>query len=169
MDQNTNPGARFAPPNARIDDPSQPPGELVLADRGMRFVAGLIDGLIAFAILWLLSTLTSWNPFASAGEFVPLLINQSIGFGVFVLLQGWLLLKHGQTIGKWLLRVRIVRPDGRRADAMRLLGLRYGSGFVLMALPILGPLYAVIDSLAIFGKQRRCLHDLIADTIVVRL
>lgn len=168
MDQSTNPGGRFAPPSARIDDPSPAPGELVPADRGMRFVAGLIDGLISFAVLWLLTKLTTWNPFTAAGEFKQLLINQSLGFGVFVLVQGWLLSRHGQTIGKRLLRVRIVRRDGQRASALRLLGLRYGSGFVLMAVHIFGPLYALVDSLAIFGKQRRCLHDFLADTIVVR-
>jgi hypothetical protein len=30
------------------------------------------------------------------------------------------------------------------------------------------PLYGIIDSLFIFGNARRCVHDYIADTIVIK-
>jgi hypothetical protein len=30
------------------------------------------------------------------------------------------------------------------------------------------PLYAIIDVLFIFGNARRCVHDYIADTIVIK-
>jgi uncharacterized RDD family membrane protein YckC len=34
-------------------------------------------------------------------------------------------------------------------------------------IPVVGRLINLVDPLLIFGKERRCLHDLIADTIVV--
>jgi hypothetical protein len=33
---------------------------------------------------------------------------------------------------------------------------------------VLGGFYSLIDALVIFGDARRCCHDYIADTIVVR-
>jgi hypothetical protein len=30
------------------------------------------------------------------------------------------------------------------------------------------PLYGIIDLLFIFGQRRQCIHDLIADTIVIK-
>lgn len=170
MNPNNDVGARFAPPAARIDEPATPPGTLVPADRGMRLVAALIDTAIAFSLLWVLSKLTPWNPFnpATAGQFLPSLINAALGFVLFMAVQGWLLVRHGQTIGKRLLRMRVVRPDGARVDAVRILGLRYGIGSIATAVPYAGMVYALADCLMIFRQQRRCIHDLIADTIVVR-
>ncbi len=170
MDQSTNPGARFAPPSARIDDPSPAPGELAMADRGMRLLAALIDTAIGFGLMWLVSKVTPWNPFSpeAAGKLGPTVTNLAIGFVLFLLTQGWLLVQHGQTIGKRLLRLRIVRPDGARVDAARMLGLRYGINSIATAVPYVGMVYALVDCLMIFRQQRRCVHDLIADTIVVR-
>ena len=45
--------------------------------------------------------------------------------------------------------------------------LRGGLSWVLAAIPGIGNLYALIDVLCIFREDRRCLHDLIADTNVV--
>ena len=37
-----------------------------------------------------------------------------------------------------------------------------------LVVPFIGGFYSIIDSLMIFGEQRRCIHDYIADTIVIR-
>jgi uncharacterized RDD family membrane protein YckC len=38
---------------------------------------------------------------------------------------------------------------------------------LLSGIPYAGGLITLVDLLLIFGKERRCLHDLMADTIVV--
>ncbi len=48
-----------------------------------------------------------------------------------------------------------------------MLGLRYLPTQVIVAIPVVGALYALVDALFIFGAEQRCLHDLIAGTKVV--
>ena len=44
----------------------------------------------------------------------------------------------------------------------------YVANGLLVFTPLIGGLYALIDHLWIFGEERRCLHDKIADTVVVK-
>jgi uncharacterized RDD family membrane protein YckC len=160
---------RFAPPLAHVEDVVQA-GSGTLAGRGSRLVATLIDAVCqgaVFALLVLLTPLT-WTPPDRDHVFATLLVNGAVGFVIFLVLQGFLLATRGQTVGKTLLKLRIVRSDGSPASLARLVGLRYLPTMVITLLPVLGGLYALIDSLLIFRESRRCLHDTIADTIVVK-
>jgi uncharacterized RDD family membrane protein YckC len=66
------------------------------------------------------------------------------------------------------MHVRIVRAsDGGDPSFLRAVVLRNIVRHVLSAVPILGSLFALGDILAIFGQERRCLHDMIAGTKVV--
>lgn len=76
----------------------------------------------------------------------------------------------GQTIAKAMFKIKIVRrhdqssnPGFTRAVLLRALmpGLIFG-------LPYLGGLLFIMDSLLIFREDRRCGHDFLAGTIVVR-
>jgi len=87
---------------------------------------------------------------------------------VFILLNGYYLVQRGQSLGKMATGIRIVRPDGSRVDAGRILGLRYALNWVLVSVPFIGGLYSLVDTLCIFRESRRCLHDDIADTVVVK-
>jgi len=70
---------------------------------------------------------------------------------------------NGQTIGKKWLKIKVVRADGSPASLGRIFWLRnFVNGFLSLI-----PLYGIIDSLFIFSESRQCLHDKIADTIVV--
>ena len=42
-------------------------------------------------------------------------------------------------------------------------------GWVIASVPLVGSLYALVDALLIFRSSRKCLHDTIADTIVVNV
>jgi uncharacterized RDD family membrane protein YckC len=72
--------------------------------------------------------------------------------------------RNGQSIAKKLLSIKVVRSDGSRASLGRIFWLRN----IVNTLLSIVPLYGVIDALFIFGEQRQCLHDKIADTIVVK-
>lgn len=67
-------------------------------------------------------------------------------------------------MGKRLLEIRVVRSDGSQASLGRIFWLR---NVVNVLLGII-PLYGIIDVLLIFGVRRQCIHDSVADTIVVR-
>jgi uncharacterized RDD family membrane protein YckC len=81
--------------------------------------------------------------------------------------QTYLLYRHGQTVGKKLLRVRIVCTDGGRASLTRIALLRWCVPSLLGAIPRVGPLFGLANVLLIFRADRRCLHDHVAGTKVV--
>lgn len=159
----------YAPPAAHVEDIA-PAGEAGMpGGRGARFGAALIDGVIgglAGWALWKLTPLSAWV----AGAFSVwqgLAMQVIAGMTMFALIHGWLLATRGQTLGKLMLKLRIVRSNGERASLARLLGLRYALGTAIGIVPLVGWLYVLVDLLLIFRESRQCLHDNIADTIVV--
>ncbi|MEE9492206.1 MAG: RDD family protein [Gammaproteobacteria bacterium] len=86
----------------------------------------------------------------------------------FFSINGVLLHRYGQTIGKRMLKIRITRTDGSHAGLSRLIILRYTVITLISLIPAIGVIISLVDPLMIFQKSNRCLHDLIADTIVVK-
>jgi uncharacterized RDD family membrane protein YckC len=172
MDNDTPPPSqRYAPPAAEVADVSAS-GQAQLAGRGARLAGAIIDGVILLGLWWVVGLVTPWNIFspklAQAGVFT-LFGLQLLGLLLFAIVNGYLLMSRGQTVGKLLLGMRITRQDGSAATPGRVIGLRYGVGWLISAVPVVGMIYALIDCLLIFRADRRCLHDLIADTIVVKV
>jgi uncharacterized RDD family membrane protein YckC len=96
-----------------------------------------------------------------------------LGFGMLVSLVGtvawvWIttrsVVANGQTIAKRALGIKVVRTDGTPVSLSRIFWLRNVVNIVLGIVPF----YGLVDVLFIFGAGRRCLHDKIADTIVVK-
>ena len=168
MDGDTSRDMRYAPPQAHVEDVAGPEAGRALATRMQRFWASMVDLAIAIGAMWLASLVTPWNPWADRGLWAPDVLTPAAGFALFAALHGWLLARRGQTIGKALLGVRIVRSDGTPASLARLLLVRYGLGYLTTILMPLGQIYGMVDVLLIFRASRRCLHDLLADTIVVK-
>jgi uncharacterized RDD family membrane protein YckC len=165
---------RFAPPQAHVEDLAS--AEPVLAGRGTRLMAAVVDALILAAINWAVLMIPALQPMvlaqtqatlASIWTWTPLSL--AVGSAVFLIVQGWPLVTRGQTLGKMLFKLRIVRSDGSRPDAWRLLGLRYGVGMLTNLNAGVAMAYGLIDSLLVFRESRRCLHDSIADTQVIKL
>lgn len=161
------------------DNPYSPPvAEVVvesphaeLATRGARLGASFIDGLIVMTVFFAVLYLTNMVNLLTDTE--PTLMQALFGFvagsGTFFLLNGYLLAKYGQTIGKRILSIQIVSvEDGEILPIWKLVLLRYLPLTVVSQIPLLGAIVSLADPLFIFRDDRRCLHDLIAGSRVVR-
>ncbi len=144
-----------------------------LASRWQRLWGALLDGLIMMAIIFPIMWISGvWQPLMQ-GEQIS--VEQRIWlfiFGVilFFVLQGYLLAKHGQTIGKRIVGTRIVSAeDGQIFPLSRIFWLRHFPLSLICQIPTLGSWLSVIDVLFIFRKDKRCIHDLIAGTRVVNV
>ena len=168
---------RFAPPKALLVEPGSLAEGPVLAGRGQRLVAAILDGLIVSLIIWpLFFVFGNMSLVAPADPASPAQMFSNMGrmFGAMIpgylvagVVQAWSLHAFGGTLGKKLMGLRIVRADGSRAGWVRLFFARGGVCIVPGFIPLLGGLYLLIDMLMIFRDSRQCLHDNIADTIVV--
>jgi uncharacterized RDD family membrane protein YckC len=155
------------------------------AERGTRLAAVTIDDLIVLAVC--LPAIFGAVPKMSAvmadvingAEFDPYAliwpmlsgigaIISVIGFIAWAVVTTWLVASNGQTIGKRALGIKVVRKDGSRASLGRIFWLRNVLNMVPSWLPYIGLLYQLVDPLLIYQDSRQCLHDRIADTIVVK-
>jgi uncharacterized RDD family membrane protein YckC len=79
-----------------------------------------------------------------------------------------LVARNGQTIGKRLIGIKVVRSNGEKAGFWRIFLLRNVVNAIPSLIPFVGYAYVLTDHLFIFGESRQCLHDKIADTVVVK-
>ncbi len=161
----------YAPPSAQVAAPSYDAGpEAPLAERGSRFVAQLLNGLIVIpggALIGVSGALADGETGAMSTGSIICIVLGVIYCIVILVINLRLLGRQGQSLGKKWAKVRIVRLDGSPASLGRLVGLRYVVNALIGAIPFVGGLYGLVDILFIFRGDRRCIHDLIADTKVV--
>ena len=144
----------YAAPSARVDRGADVlVGEL--ASRGERLAAATIDGLAYGAVVL----------FALAGEIGAVIMIGGL-IALIVTNVRWLG-TYGQSVGKRVVGIHIVRSDGTRATASRLLVVRAALFGLIGIVPVIGSLIQLADILMIFNNDQRCLHDRVADTIVL--
>lgn len=136
-----------------------------LASRGSRLSAALLDVVFWGASIVpgfiLASTLGAASEDASSAGLLALLVGPLL-FAFYTI---HILVRDGQTLGKKVLKIRIVNyDDGGNPGANRILLMRGVVNGLLSNIPF----YALVDVLFIFGSEQRCLHDLIAKTKVVQ-
>lgn len=152
----------YAAPASTVDDFFDDDDDAILASRGSRLSAAMLDGL-AWGLIFV--------PFGAATVLtevmVPLFIIAGVAaLGLIGLNLTWLH-RYGQTVGKRALKIRIVRFDGADADLARLIFLRSMLPGMIGAIPFVGGFFSIINILFIFRSDQRCIHDLLADTKVV--
>jgi uncharacterized RDD family membrane protein YckC len=173
------PANNYAPPKSEVADV---PDDDIKASRGSRLGASIIDSLIIFvpmipayvhAIPLIAqagpavqrSTFAVWGAIASTGGWFYL----GLLWAVCILaINSMLAYQNGQSIAKKWLGIKDVRTDGSRVSFARIFWLRNVLNTCLSFIPLVGGFYGLIDALFIFGSAKRCVHDYIADTIVVR-
>lgn len=170
---------------------------LEMASVGQRFAAKLIDFALIIVPLWVVLTMVFDQAFveetqklqndptamvnamqkraeklqASGGMKLPL---ASLVFDMALIVNVVLLTLRGQTIGKLCLGIQVVRfPEGTRAGFIKALLLRAILFTILVFTSLIyfggmGWALLMADYLMIFRKDRRCLHDLVADTLVTK-
>jgi uncharacterized RDD family membrane protein YckC len=163
-----------------IETPERVPLEFALASIGNRFLAVAIDHFIQyfaiFIIAWIFlsvaaSTANLWDDPALAFAEMPKWTVAILIFGLFLVFTGYFIffewLWNGQTPGKRLMKLRVIREDGRPVTLWEAIArnlLRIGDavpGFFI-------PVYS-IGLITIFLNNRdQRLGDIFAGTVVIR-
>ncbi|MEU4336381.1 RDD family protein [Micromonospora lupini] len=183
------------PPQPMAPPPTVSPGGQPLASFTDRLLAWLIDTALAtavslvlfmpvFLILWwrMFSEMMRTNPDGTLVEpdpatfftsfFLPMLLAEA---GLLVVLLGlyWLyhveyLKRDGQTLGKKIMKLRVVPLDPTRTLDRRMAGrrwlLQYLASSVVPGLSYADGLWQLWDK-----PWQQCLHDKVAETIVVKV
>jgi len=154
----------YAPPRARVRDVAAPKAELILAERSARLGAAIVDGLIFGAMVYIpliVGTVLSSEP---DGIFMMIgLVLTLVGFIAWLYLTLKQMSATGQSLAKKYFNIKVVVSDGSQPSLSRLIWRRN----ILNALLGIIPLYGIVEILFIFGESRQCIHDKLADTLVV--
>lgn len=140
-----------------------------LAGRGVRLGAVFID-MLCFAGFGILAAIVIPLFGKDGGKVIAGILGLVIGVAFLALLVYTLVLiyRNGQTIGKRLLHIKVVRTDGSRCTFARYFFMRIILTSLVGAIPFIGGVVNLVGLLLIFRESRKCLHDEIADTIVVK-
>lgn len=161
----------YAPPTVPVGAPVFQAGpEAPLASPWPRLGAQILNGVVLIpAIICFSIAMSTADPDTETltGVGIALLAVALIYAIVIIVLNIKLLAREGQSLGKKWMKLRVVRRDGSRATLGRLIGLRYFVNSLLGSVPLLGPVYTLVDWLFVFREDRRTIHDMFSDTKVV--
>jgi uncharacterized RDD family membrane protein YckC/DNA-directed RNA polymerase subunit RPC12/RpoP len=140
-----------------------------------RLIAAIVDGVLVitsimsgFAFsLWLAKHGIFDDPmelFTENGQISNASLATIYSFYALLVFCQWCLLTlHGQTIGKFVMMIRVVSISGQLPGFVQGVLLRNWLRNLLSMIP----LFSLIDILFIFSPSGRCLHDYLAGTKVV--
>lgn len=152
-----------------IETPERVELHYVLANVGNRFLAAAIDHLIQAALLFVVGLVlygvSGWQLSGGVGMWaaaIAVLVFFVIVWGYFVLFETFW---NGQTPGKRIMKLRVVREDGRP--------IRFYEAFVRNLLRLLVDLmppfsYAIGVVSIMFSARSKRVGDLVAGTVVVK-
>lgn len=124
-------------------------GSMQYAGFGLRFVASLIDGVVLMLVGWVMTALGT-DSFA---------LNTLVGALYSILF--WVNM-NGQTPGKKIMNIKVVRVDGKPVDYLTSM-LRY-VGYFISAIPLLlGYIWVLFD------EKKQGWHDKLANTYVIKV
>jgi uncharacterized RDD family membrane protein YckC len=189
MDQTGGPAYSGAPIDAAYETPAKGP-RLRYQSVGIRFAATVIDVLVLSFISWIFIALAIGSAFSSiapiqpatsgdinatvaqinatltqvsgaltAGIATAAVITLIVWFLYYTLLEG----RYGQTLGKWFVKIKVVKEDGTK--------ISYGDAAVRTILRIIDGIFDyLIGALLIWtSDKKQRLGDRLAHTVVVQL
>ncbi|CAN5491982.1 hypothetical protein BH11PSE11_BH11PSE11_30150 [soil metagenome] len=153
-----------------------PEASHVLASRQTRLLAAVLDFLLFIAV-WMPGYLATvlLDPVIVAAaekygidkEALFVICAMAIPGSVLMLAQTYYMARHSQSIGKHAMKICVVRlSTGERCGFARYFWLR---SVLCWCMDLIIPLFGLVDPLMIFSEGRRCIHDRMADTIVVKV
>ena len=143
----------------------------VLASRWARLGAVIINMILLYAILFasgfiqlqvaLMNGSIDQDPSRVLNYIMMMCLSSFILFCV----QSYFLTTRGQSIGKMIFKIRVanVKTGESRGFVQNVLLRELLNGFLGFI-----PFYGLVDPLFIFRADKRCVHDLIAGTVVVK-
>lgn len=132
-----------------------------LATEGQRFGAVLINVMVYYLSYRLI-----------VGTFservgMPLLIVWIVGLEI---LNCYMLSTRGQSVGKMAMKIKIVQFEGEKQPGfVEAVLLRSWVPSIIYAVPVVGLVFGLVDAFSIMRKDRRCVHDMMAGTQVIRV
>lgn len=165
--------------NEIIDEPTIE--DSPLASRLSRLAAQIIDSLIlapisAFVMVYYLN-ITAFMESDDPGELMAYMASLDI-FDVvmvtlppalgYVVINYFTLEKYGQSLGKRLCGIRIVTLTNHIPPVRKLIFDRFLLIQAIGVVPGIGGIFSILNVLFIFGSEKRCIHDVIAQTKVVK-
>lgn len=158
----------YKPPQSELD--TEVSEGLKLASRGTRLLGAFLDGIFTgipmIGLAFYLGIYDNMTP-EGALPFKYQLLASLFGIGFFMLVNGYLIYKRGQTVGKMICRTRVVTLEGKQVSGNTYVFLRLLPIWVASQIPVMGGVVGLVDALLIFRKERNCLHDDIAKTRVI--
>ncbi|TWT15969.1 RDD family protein [Reyranella sp. CPCC 100927] len=133
----------------------------------IRFVAYVIDAVILSIVGWIVRLLLRLIMGVQAAVGTPQFDTVMITSGLVGLIVSWLYFalqessESGATVGKRVLGLRVLRGDGTQLTFARATG-RFLGKFVSSFILMIGYIMAG------FTERKRALHDMIADTVVIK-
>ena len=155
-------------------------GARPLATRWQRFAGNLIDTIVlvigVLVIVVVFYALVDFvypdyfemaeTPLAWLIESIVAVVSMSV---VFLVANGYLLAKNGQTLGKLAVGTQIVSDNNELVPLSKIFLARYLFLWIVSMLPAIGSFVSLADALMIVRDNKKCLHDDLAGTKVVML
>lgn len=147
--------------------------ETELASPWIRLLAAFIDGLILMVfIVPIQLSMGIYDGFPEKmvqPDIQTTFIIAILAMIAYVAVNAYTLHKNGQTLGKLICKIKIVRVDHSKATLSRIILARYIPTNFVAQIPLVGWVIGLVDVLLIFRKSRQCLHDNIANTVVIKI
>jgi len=145
--------------------------DINLASRWARLGASLIDVIVMVAPYFVFIYGTDYWERAMKQQVTiqEQALSVLLGFAIYLVMNGYLLHKRGQTIGKWALGIKIVSVKNNKILPLwKVFFIRYIPQVLAATIPFVGSILTIVNGLFIFRKDKRCVHDYIAGTKVIK-